>query len=860
MPARCGVFSQRMRLREKVFWSIVLTLFALIVLLSSTASILILSNARELEERRISDNHLRVQGYIEGERSRLAFLSQDWGFWTETYNLVSGIDTNYFDRNINKESLVNFAVNTVMFTHMSNGIVWTTDFDIERKEQVPTPDERARAITGNPLLMHTPDARKPVAGFMMIGKQPTLLASAPILTSNYEGPAAGSLVFVRNLDEGFLKLMAERIRLPVRIWTIDEFREDPAHGDLIDSLMRPGAGKATRHDDEKKYVYIGERDMSGQLAAIVEFSFTRDIYYQALRQMGILILSIFLSAHAFGAVIWRILKKHVLNRLGVMNEEVAAIKETRDMSRRIGISGSDEISELGHEVNRMLLNLQEQRNLSELYLNIAAIMIGTLDREGRISMINPRGCELLGFRREEIIGMDWFSNFVPERIRNELIPLYQKIMAGEMEIIRFYENAVVTSSGEEKMISFHNELIRDEQGGITGLIFSGEDITDRQRRDAERTRIEKLESLGIMAGGIAHDFNNTLTAILANIDLLQPAANLPAAEREEIIHDATEATLRARDLATQLLTFAKGGEPVRETIHLPDLVKNSVRFALRGLNTKYDIDIHAGTWPAPVDITQISQVLHNIVINGAHAMSSGGKIDVAVTNIDITTESDVPVKAGPYVMIELRDHGHGIPTEDIGRIFDPYYTTKKGGSGLGLSTAYSIVRRHGGHIGVESKINMGSTFRIYLPAQPEARVTTTAGATFGTASLGRILVVDDDDVVSRVIQRILGAANYEVSLAANSTAALKLQKDALTRQAPFHLVMTDLTMPGDIGGLSILAALRRAQPDIKAIVISGYSNEPVLAEPAKYGLVCSIAKPFHSGELVRAVKLAFGQD
>lgn len=848
-----------MSLREKLFLALAFTLLALIIFLCTTSAILVLSNIGKIERKQIDDDSIRVQSYLLAEIERLKVIGNDWANWDETYALVSGNDTNYIERNINETSIGNFSVNTVIFAGSQSNVIWATDYDVEQMSLRPAAPERINDILGHRGLLHAPEATNEIKGLFMVRGQPALICSSPILRSNYQGPAAGSLIFIRNLDAHFLEAMSERVLLPVRVQSLGVYAAEPGRDALSKNIMASGERPYARADGGIKHVYRLLRDIYDQPAAVVEFQIERDTFRIGLRQLGYLTISILISALVFGTLIWQWMKQDVINRISGMNREVTLIKESGDVKQRISEEGRDEIAGLSREINRMLSSLQHQRSLSDAYLNVASIMIGILDRDGRIAMINPRGCDMLGFRRDELIGMDWMANMVPERTREDLQAMFNKIIAGDVEPPRFYQNAVVTRSGQELMISFHNELLRDEDGRIAGVIFSGEDVTDRQQREAERLRIEKLESLGVMAGGIAHDFNNTLTAILANIDLLHPSQPMPSsAEREEIIRDATEATLRARDLATQLLTFAKGGEPVREMIHLPDLVRNAVRIAVRGLSVQPDISIQPGTWPASVDITQISQVMHNLVINAAHAMPKGGRLQVSVINQPLDGDAAVPVPAGPYVMIEVRDEGHGIPPEDLGRIFDPYFTTKKSGSGLGLSTAYSIVRRHGGHITVASKINEGSSFRVYLPAQPEMTVPMEK-PTAAASSLGRILVVDDDEVVARVIQRILGAAHYEVVLAPSSSDAKALHKESMRQNNPFHLVMTDLTMPGDIGGLKIFHDLRRAQPDLKGIVISGYASEPILADPAKYGFSGAIAKPFHSAEITQAVRRAMGR-
>jgi len=398
-------------------------------------------------------------------------------------------------------------------------------------------------------------------------------------------------------------------------------------------------------------------------------------------------------------------------------------------------------------------------------------------------------------------------------------------------------------------------LIRDHDGRPAEVAGAFWDVSAHAILEQQMNQRQKLEAIGQLTGGIAHDFNNTLTAIMANIDLLKPGANVPDSEKPEIIKDALDGAQRARELTMQLLTFAKGGEPVRETIHIGDLIRNLVRFALRGSVCRHHIDLDDKLWSVSVDITQITQVILNIVINADHAMPSGGVVHVRAFNQQMDASPVMPLKPGPYVLIEIADEGHGIQPEALGRIFDPYFTTKASGSGLGLSTAFSIVRRHGGHITVQSTPGAGSTFRVYLPALPG--VSPSVPVKHETTEAGlkglRVIVVDDDEVLLRVINRILVSRGCEVESADNSTEAIEKVRQAKAAGRPVMLAIMDLVMPGDLGGLKILAKLKEIDPGLKAIVSSGYSNDPVLSDPARYGFAAAVTKPFESAGLVKAV-------
>lgn len=852
-------YSQFMSVVKKVLFYLCGTLLAIVLVLSLITAQIVLSQARTLEARQLDEHRLRVKSFFEGELERLNLLAVDWARWDDTYNFILNRDLSYIEKHVTADAMYNFNVHIILFVNLQGEAVWSSRYDPVSMQFSPLEAGELQRILTSSMIFKSAEARDPVNGVLMENDTPLLLASCPVMLSSFEGSAVGSLIFGRYADDAFIGLTAKRVRMPIKLYSLDELERDPSRAPLARSLAAPGSSLVTLSENNFNRIIFGMPDLGGRPAYAVEFTIKRDIFKQARKQLVLLIVNIAISSFVFGVVIWILLSRRVLNRVNLMHQEVKTISESQFMTGRLTEGGTDEISELSRGINRMLAAQERHRTLSETYLNVASIMIAALDRDGRVTMMNPFGCTLLGFNPDEITGMSWCDNFVPARLREEIFKLFKQTIMGNEQLIRFYENPLVTRNGQEITMSFHNELLRDEQGRISGVIFSAEDITDRKRREEERSRLGRLESLGLMAGGIAHDFNNTLTAIMANIELLHPSTNVPPGEREEIIKDATDAALRARDLATQLLTFAKGGEQVREVIHLPDLVRNSLRFALRGSQIHKEMALDPDTWAVSVDITQITQVLHNLILNGAQAMPDGGTIKVRMYNTRINTTSVLPIKPGPYVLIEVADEGHGIPSADLGRIFDPYFTTKANGSGFGLSTSYGIIRRHGGHITVESTVSVGTTFRVYLPAQPEATVENKLRPVDEETNARAILLaVDDDEVVLRVMQRILGNMRYHVDIALSSESALEMQEAARQAGKPFDLVLMDLTIPGDIGGLEIFHKLRGNQPDLKGIVVSGYTNDPVLIDPAQYGFACSVPKPFHPQELIRAVMRTLG--
>jgi PAS domain S-box-containing protein len=391
-----------------------------------------------------------------------------------------------------------------------------------------------------------------------------------------------------------------------------------------------------------------------------------------------------------------------------------------------------------------------------------------------------------------------------------------------------------------------------ELGDEKGLLMIVRDLTVQKRMEEEMMRAQKLESIGVLAGGIAHDFNNLLGAILGNISLAKICMQSEEKCRQKLA-TAEQACMRAKDLVHQLLTFSRGGAPVKEAASVSTVIEESCQFSLRGSNVKCEIDISDNLWIAEIDVGQISQVINNIIINAKQAMVDGGSIHLGVENKIVEKDSDTPLPPGRYVRISIKDNGPGIPREHLSKVFDPYFTTKTTGNGLGLATSYSIVKRHGGHISVQSDAGVGTTFHIHLPAS-ERKVPKLRDATRQlNVGRGAILIMDDEDIIREALEEMLSVLNYEVKSARDGSEAVKIYKEKMESGEKFDAVVMDLTIPGGIGGKEAMGMLLEIDPSVKTIVSSGYSNDPVMAEYRKYGFAGVIVKPYTLQELADVI-------
>jgi PAS domain S-box-containing protein len=400
--------------------------------------------------------------------------------------------------------------------------------------------------------------------------------------------------------------------------------------------------------------------------------------------------------------------------------------------------------------------------------------------------------------------------------------------------------------------------IFDEEGNVVMVTEHVRDITEKKKMEEELFSARKLESIGILAGGIAHDFNNLLTAILGNISLSKMF--VPEGETvHQRLSEAEKASYRARDLTQQLLTFSRGGAPVRKIASIADIIKESTAFTLSGSRATCRFVIPDDLYPVDVDEGQISQVINNLVINADQAMSEGGEIEISCTNVSVDADQILPLRAGMYVLVSVKDQGEGISEEVLPRIFDPYFSTKENGKGLGLATVYSIVKNHDGHISVTSRQGVGTIFNIYLPAavtgvveQPVEEIATPAGK-------GKILVMDDEEIIRDIAGEMLSYLGYDAEFARDGEEAVKLYQLAVEAHHPFSAVLMDLTIPGGMGGKDAIKVLREMDENVKAIVSSGYSNDPIMANYRAFGFQGVITKPYKVTELKKILDEVAGK-
>jgi len=506
---------------------------------------------------------------------------------------------------------------------------------------------------------------------------------------------------------------------------------------------------------------------------------------------------------------------------------------------------------------RMEDALRQSETTSRSILGAAPIGIG-LVREGVFHWVSDRMCDLVGYASGELVGScprmlaeyDGDGGLAGEAGAGaSILP-----RCGELETRWRHKD------GHPLDILLRFAPVNPDRPE-EGVTFTAQDVTDRKRMEQEILKAQRIESLSVLAGGIAHDFNNLLTAVLACVTALRHNPHLQAHEHT-MLAQAETATLRARNLTQKLLSFGKGGAPIRTTFSLETLLRETAAFALSGSRTVCDIRVDAGLRPVYADAGQVRQALQNLIVNADQAMPGGGKLVIRAENVTLEDAPRLQLKGGEFVRVSIQDHGCGIPERERSRIFDPFFSTKEKGRGLGLSAAYTIVRRHQGRIQVDSRVGLGTCVQVTLPASaeplPQPRPARLP-APLPTGGVLNVLIVDDEEIIRESTGAILERLGCRVAQARDGAEGIERYRRSLEEGAPFDVVIMDLTIPGGMGGEKAVQELKRIDPRARVIVSSGYCQDPVMSRFQEYGFSGVLPKPYRMAELQEVLSEVLSQ-
>jgi PAS domain S-box-containing protein len=663
-----------------------------------------------------------------------------------------------------------------------------------------------------------------------------------------------------------------------------------AEGEVVASKTAQAyAGKEFSFFERSNQFLVKSVDVynSGEKAGVFQVAISREEIQQGLilTLTGVIVLA-FLLFVAILSTSLVITRKYVFKPLIRLEYSARRIAEG-DLDTAIDTGGGDEIAQLAQVFNAMAHKLKisfatlehkvDERTADLIDAKIEAekinqdlraagasiqalldnypvgILFVNYDRV--IKRVNAEMTRISGYSREELEG-DTTRKFYPSQ------QIYEENGQRNYPILRkngFFElqNDLLRKDGTAVTCHWRARTIASPEGmdEMEGVVWSVEDISQRLRLEEELLKVKKLDSIAVLAGGIAHDFNNILVAVIGNVSLAERLIDEHHQARE-LLARAVRATLRAKDLVVRLLAFASGGEPVRGTASLPELLRETVPFVLSGSNVRCEYDIPASLWAVNMDRGQIAQVFQNLVLNADQSMPDGGTLSISCANVEVAAD-DIPagLRQGRYVRVLVRDSGHGIPAEHIDRIFDPYFSTKEKdsnkGSGLGLSIVHSIVMRHEGKIAVQSTPKEGTTFTVFLPALDADLVVEGGGVETITKGKGRIMIMDDEEIIRNVVCDMLSYLGFEGIEARDGHEALALYERSLREGCKIDAVIMDLTIPGGMGGKEAVQRLLLLDPQAKAIVSSGYSHD--LSDYRNAGFVDIVSKPYQLLDLSKVL-------
>jgi PAS domain S-box-containing protein len=508
--------------------------------------------------------------------------------------------------------------------------------------------------------------------------------------------------------------------------------------------------------------------------------------------------------------------------------------------------------------------LLRTRERTEKHLDIAEAIIVALDDRGRVKLINRRGCSVLGYDEDELVGKSWIDIAIPEDQRDAMRSVHSQVVRGEIEPLEHYENDVLTRDGRRRTIAWHNVFERDRDGAVTGSLSSGQDITERKSLEEQIRRSQLMEAIGQLAGGIAHDFNNLLGVMIGNAEMLANHIGEDEQARRNIL-TLIDAVDRGASLTSRLLAFSRQQALSPQLTAINDLVSGLAEILQRSLGESIELstDLRSEIGNVMIDQHQFENALINLSFNARDAMPKGGALTIVTSRVTLDDTYAAPhedVAPGEYVKITVADSGGGMTPDVLGKAFEPFFTTKDvgKGSGLGLSMVYGFIKQSQGHVTISSEPGHGTKVDLFLPCAPTAAVRVEPGiATADCATdTERILVVEDNPAVREIPVTILRNQGYEVVEAGNGEEAIS----ALRNGGPFDILFTDIVLPGGMNGMDIAEQAVQIQPGIKVLYTTGYAKEHNVQKEAQVTEIRSLSKPYRRAELLKTVKAVLGRE
>jgi PAS domain S-box-containing protein len=839
-----------MRIRTKSALIILATTLCLIIIAQVLASAFINAQVTSTEGDEVNDAVDRLGNTIDDRIGELNTITTSCAYWDDSYYFMQYGNQSYVDGNFNTPAIVGLRVDFVLALNSSMGLVVGKAVDLENETDAPLENATLDAITSDPMIRETPTeegAQRPVSGLIELPQGICMISSRAIYKSDLSGPSNGFIIIGRYLDNNEIAAISDLNNLPFSISAFD----DPVSREFSTAKNRLENGTSYLASPINNTAIAGFgawNDLSGTPTVIVRTELDRSAYQQGMRGLNMLLVLSIVAGAIVGTLSLLLQDRFIFSRMHRMGRDMRIIGEEADPSYRLFVKGNDEIRTFADDANGMLASLEragtDLKESEEKFRNIfnnVGDSIFIHYPEGPYFAVNDAAVARFGYSREELLKMRPQDLDAPEQAAT--IPLHVEEIrrhgSAKFSTVHLTKGGVRTPSEiDARMITW---------AGRPAILVDIRDISDRIKAEENEVNIKRLEAVGQLAGSVAHDFNNLFTGVTGNLAL----ARAKLAGNDQVIRYLDEierATTRAASIAQGMLAFSSGGEPIRRPSDIGALIKGTIGQRTSRSSVIYDLDIPPDLWLVDVDPGQIGSTMESVIENACYSMPQGGRIEITFRNFIAAGGERLDLGAGRYVIVSIRDHGMGMPSEVVSRVFDPYFTTRPGALGLGLTMAFATAGRNGGTIGIESIVGEGTTLHIYLPASDHQGQIKERQPSVQKSG-GHILLMDDEDYILDINKEILNGLGYSTEEVHDGQEALAAYIRAMNNGHRFDAVIMDLTIPEGMGGKEAIQKLLEIDPGARAIVSSGYSNDPVMAHYREHGFMGVVPKPYKIEEL-----------
>ena len=829
-----------MKVRTKTMLITLMSIAILIVIFFSACYVILVENFQNIENKEAKLMAEKAAQVMQSDIDGLEANAMVFANWNETYDFVNGKNSNYIETSLHDSTFINLNINILIIVNSQKEVIYRLAYD---NGELPLPRGFYNQLTNTSLLLTNNYSTQNIKGVIMVQDLAYEIVALPILHNDQTGPIAGTLIVGRLLDSDVSSFISEQVSLPV---SIEAHSDSSGNEDIQTSIV----------DQNNISAVKVVRDIYGNDVLDIRIVMSREISSNALSsQWSLLFLMVLIGIGMLFTTLYA-LDRLVLKKIYRLERGVRSIEKRGDPDGRVENLGDDELGNLATTINNMLDAVQRtESKLTESERRFKAVVqdqteiIYRTTMDGEIAFANDQFKSFFGIDPTTLVGV----KFLP--VTGEE---YEQMLSARMamltpaEPVFDFEQSNTRQDGELRYLHWSVRGVFDEAQVLKEYQWVGRDTTEKMRMLEKLHQTERIESLGVLAGGIAHDFNNMLTSLMGTLATAKKGMD-PNDPRYHRIEEGERSIIRATHLTKQLLTFSKGGDPIKHPVDVPRFVRDAADFSSHGTGVNLIHD-YKNVWKIDGDEGQLFQVISNLVINARQAMPSGGTIKLSACNRLISSDMGLPIPSGRYVEITVSDNGIGIPPENMNRIFDPYFTTKRDGTGLGLTIVHSVVLRHNGHIEVESEVGTGTKFHVFLPASNVKDEPEESAPKEEKEVTGHILVMDDDESILEVATELLSGYGFTVECASRGEDAIEMVRKAKASGNEFEVLVMDLTIKGGMGGIEAIAKIRSFDKGVKAIVSSGYSNDPAMANPEEYGFNDVVQKPYQVETMVRTIR------